>query len=214
MMQIHPAKRLQLAVLASGRGSNFDALFQASQDGRLDAEIKVLVSDRSGAPALEKAGRRGIAAYCLEPARYKNREDYESVLVSVLRQHQAEVLALAGYMRLVGKVMLQEYRNRIINIHPALLPSFTGLHAQQQALDYGVKFSGCTIHLVDEGMDTGPIIMQAVVPVLDDDREEDLAGRILIEEHRIYWQSLQLMAEGRLFLEGRRIYIKPTHHTE
>lgn len=208
MIPIHPAGRLQLGILASGRGSNFDAIYQSAMDKRLDADIRILISDKGEAPALQKARERGIEAGFIDPGLYPDREAYETVLVDMLRQQGAEVIVLAGYMRLVGKTMLQAYRHRIVNIHPALLPSFTGLHAQQQAIDYGVRFSGCTVHLVDEGMDTGPIIMQAVVPVLEGDQEDDLSARILTQEHQVYWQSLQLMAQGRLFLEGRKVYIR------
>ena len=157
---------------------------------------------------MQKARQRQIPAYFLDPKAYGSKSAYETEVVSLLRRHQAEVVALAGYMRLVGKVMLEEYKHRIVNIHPALLPAFPGLNAQRQALEYGVKFSGCTVHLVDEGMDTGPIIMQRVVPVYDDDDEDSLSARILEQEHQIYWQSLQLMAEGRLYLDGRRVIVK------
>lgn len=208
MIQIHPAGRLKLAVLASGRGSNFDAIYIAAQEGHLDADIKVLISDKAESLALQKARQRQIPAYFLDPKAYGSKSAYETEVVSLLRRHQAEVVALAGYMRLVGKVMLEEYKHRIVNIHPALLPAFPGLNAQRQALEYGVKFSGCTVHLVDEGMDTGPIIMQRVVPVYDDDDEDSLSARILEQEHQIYWQSLQLMAEGRLYLDGRRVIVK------
>lgn len=208
MIQIHPAGRLKLAVLASGRGSNFDAIYEAIQEGCLDADIRVLVSDKAQSLALQKARERQIPAYFVDPGAYSSRSEYETELVNLLRQHQAEVVALAGYMRLVGRVMLEEYHHRIVNIHPALLPAFPGLHAQRQALEYGVKFSGCTVHLVDEGMDTGPIIMQKAVPVYDDDDEDRLSARILEQEHQIYWQSLQLMAEGKLYVEGRRVFVK------
>ncbi|HOB12333.1 MAG TPA: phosphoribosylglycinamide formyltransferase [Syntrophomonadaceae bacterium] len=208
MIQIHPAGRLKLAVLASGRGSNFDAIYTATQDGRLNADIKVLVSDKAESLALQKARQRKIPAYYLDPSAYSSRSAYETELVSLLRQHQVEVVALAGYMRLVGKVMLEEFRHCIVNIHPALLPAFPGLNAQRQALEYGVKFSGCTVHLVDEGMDTGPIIMQRVVPVYDYDDEDSLSTRILEQEHQVYWQSLQLMAEGKLYLDGRRVIVR------
>lgn len=208
MIQIHPAGRVKLAVLASGRGSNFDAIYEAIQDSRLDADIQVLISDKQQSMALQKARQREIPAYFLDPGAFAQRSDYEKDMVGLLRQHQVEVVALAGYMRLVGKVMLEEYHRRIVNIHPALLPAFTGLHAQRQALEYGVKFSGCTVHLVDEGMDTGPIIMQRAVPVYEDDDEESLTARILEQEHQIYWQSLQLLAEGKLYVEGRRILVK------
>lgn len=148
-----------------------------------------------------------MATICLSPKEFANRDDYEAALLQKLQEHEVEIIALAGYMRMVGKVLLQSYKNKVINIHPALLPSFPGLNAQNQALNYGVRFSGCTVHMVDEGMDTGPILMQAVVPVYPDDDEDSLAARILVEEHRIYWRSLQLLAEGRIFLEGRRVVI-------
>lgn len=208
MIQIHPAGRLKLAILASGRGSNFDAIYQAIQDGRLDADIQVLISDKSQSMALQKARQRDIPAYFLDPGAFAHQTDYEKEMVGLLRKHQVEMVVLAGYMRLVGQVMLGEYPHRIVNIHPALLPAFKGLHAQRQALEYGVKFSGCTVHLVDEGMDTGPIIMQKVVPVYDDDDEDRLTERILEQEHQIYWQSLQMLAEGKLYIQGRRIVTK------
>jgi len=207
MIRVREAGRISLAVLASGRGSNFDALCQAVERGQLDADIKLLLSDRRDAPALEKAARRGIESVYLSPADFTSRDNYEACLLQKLREHGVEIIALAGYMRLVGKVLLQEYKGKIINIHPALLPSFPGLNAQSQALNYGVRFSGCTVHIVDEGMDTGPILMQAVVPVYQDDDEDSLAARILVEEHQIYWRSLQLLAEGRVFLDGRRVII-------
>lgn len=208
MIQIHPAGRLKLAILASGRGSNFDAIYQAIQDGRLNADIQVLISDKSQSMALQKARQRDIPAYFLDPGAFARQTDYEKEMVGLLRKHQVEIVVLAGYMRLVGQVMLEEYPHRIVNIHPALLPAFKGLHAQRQALEYGVKFSGCTVHLVDEGMDTGPIITQKVVPVYDDDDEDRLTERILEQEHQIYWQSLQMLAEGKLYIQGRRIVTK------
>jgi len=208
MKQVMAPGRLQLAILASGRGSNFDALYQAMERGELDADIKVLISDRETAPALEKAKNRNIDAVFIDPRSYESRDEYEADLVQVLNAHQVTLVALAGYMRLVGKVLLDAFPNRVINIHPALLPSFPGLHAQQQAVDYGVKFSGCTVHIVDQGMDTGPIIMQTAVPVLSDDNGDTLADRILLEEHKIYWRSLQLLAQGRVYIDGRKVLIK------
>lgn len=210
MIRIMEPRRLKLAVLASGRGSNFDAIYSAIAQGELEADIKILLSDQKQAPALEKAASRGIEALHINPRDYKNRDEYENYMVSKLREHEVDLVVLAGYMRLVGKVFLNAYKWRIVNIHPALLPSFTGLHAQQQAVDYGVRYSGCTVHLVDEGMDTGPIILQAVVPVYQEDDEESLAKRILVEEHKNYWRALQLFAEGRLFIDGRRIHIEQT----
>lgn len=207
MIKIMEPRRLKLAVLASGRGSNFDAIQNAIAKGDLAADIKILISDQQQAPALDKAAGYGIKALYVNPRDYQNRDAYENYIVSQTKEYEIDIIVLAGYMRLVGKVFLNAYKWRIVNIHPALLPSFTGLHAQQQAVDYGVRYSGCTVHLVDEGMDTGPIILQAVVPVHSEDDEESLAERILQEEHQIYWQALQLFAEGSLFIEGRKIHI-------
>lgn len=208
MIQITQPGLLHLGVLASGRGSNFDAFCAAIDRGDLQAKVEVLISDKAGAAALDKASNRGIPTRFIDPKIFADRESYESEIVTVLRQHGVELVALAGYMRLVGQVFLQNYRWRILNIHPALLPSFTGLHAQRQAIEYGVQFSGCTVHIVDEGMDTGAIIRQAVVPVNQYDDEDSLAARILEQEHIIYWQSLQLFAQGRVYLDGRRVFIK------
>jgi len=207
-MQAIAPGRLQLAILASGRGSNFDALCQAIERGELDADVRVLISDIESAPALGKAKSRKIDAVFINPRDFGSRDEYEAELVEVLKSHQVTVVVLAGYMRLVGRILLDAYKHRIVNIHPALLPSFPGLHAQQQAVDYGVKFSGCTVHIVDQGMDTGPIIMQEVVPVLPDDTGDTLADRILAKEHKTYWRSLQLLAQGRIYIEGRKVFIK------
>ncbi len=208
MKQIMEARHLKLAVLASGRGSNFDAICQAIDQKDLDAEIAVLISDKPDAPALQKAAARGIETLHINPREFPGRDAYEAVLVNELKERNVDLVVLAGYMRLVGGVFLAAFENRVLNIHPALLPSFQGLHAQQQALDYGVRISGCTVHIVDEGMDTGPIIMQKAVPVYDTDDEDTLSERILLEEHQIYWQSLQLIAEGRIWIKGRRVVIK------
>lgn len=207
MIRIMEAKRLRLAVLASGRGSNFDAIYLAALKGDLNAEIVVLVSDNPDAPALDKARERGIEALAIKPADFASRDLYEQQIVAHLKNLKVDLVALAGYMRLVGPGFLKAFRHRLVNIHPALLPSFTGLNAQKQALEYGVRFSGCTVHIVDEGMDTGPIILQAVVPVWPQDDEDSLSQRILGEEHQIYWRALQLFAEGRIFLDGRRVVI-------
>lgn len=209
MIQVTAPGRLRLAILASGRGSNFDALGRAIKRGDLDADITVLISDLESAPVLEKAKAQGIDAVFIDPRAFGSRDEYETELVRVLKAHQVTVVVLAGYMRLVGRILLDAYKNRILNIHPALLPSFPGLHAQQQAVDYGVKFSGCTVHIVDKGMDTGPIIIQAVVPVLPEDSGDTLADRILGEEHKIYWRSLQLLAQGRVYIDGRKVLITP-----
>lgn len=207
MQSVTPAKRLRLAVLASGRGSNFLAIQGAIENGRLDADICLLISDQALAPALERARELGIKALFVDPKAFPGRDAYESELVRHLQGEEIDFLVLAGYMRLVGGVILNAYSHRVLNIHPALLPSFPGLHAQRQAVEYGVKYSGCTVHFVDLGMDTGPIIKQAVVPVEDDDTEDSLAERILAQEHRLYWQVLQLLAEGRVYIEGRKVHI-------
>lgn len=198
---------LRLAVLASGRGSNFLAIQKAIEAGQVNARICILLSDKEQAPALQKAQEAGIEAFFLDPKQYTNREAYESVIVKKLADLQIDLVVLAGYMRLVGKVLLDAYGLRMINIHPALLPSFTGLHAQRQAIDYGVKFSGCTVHFVDEGMDTGPIILQSVVPIYPDDTEDSLSDRILAEEHKTYPQAIQLIAEGKIYIEGRKVLV-------
>lgn len=199
---------LQLAVMASGRGSNFLAIQEAIEKGRLNAGIRVLISDKEHAAALKKAEAAGIATCFIDPRLYDHKEAYETEIVNKLKNMNIDLLVLAGYMRLVGPVLLDAYPRKILNIHPALLPSFPGLHAQRQAVDYGVKFSGCTVHLVDAGMDTGTIIAQAVVPVLADDNEDTLADRILIEEHKLYPQVLQWFAEGKVFTDGQRAIIK------
>jgi phosphoribosylglycinamide formyltransferase-1 len=207
MIKVIEPKRLRLAVLASGRGSNFLAINQSIQKDTLNADIRLLISDKEDAPALKRAADAGIPAIHISPRQYSSREEYETEIVKELEASDIDVVVLAGYMRLVGTVLLQAYKFRIINIHPALLPSFPGLHAQKQALEYGVRFSGCTVHFVDQGMDTGPIIMQKAVPVLQDDTEDSLSDRILAEEHRIYSQALQLIAEGRVFIKDRKVLI-------
>lgn len=201
MTPIIPAKSLNLAVMASGRGSNYEAIYGAIKRQDLDAQIKIVISDKANAVVLDKAKAANIPALHINPRDFNNQAEYEKELVQVLGEYEIDLVVLAGYMRLVGRTLLNAYKNRVVNIHPALLPSFPGLQAQKQALDYGVKFSGCTVHIVDEGMDTGPIILQAVVPVLPGDTEEDLSKRILQEEHCLYWQALQLFAQGRLYLK-------------
>ncbi|HZK44198.1 MAG TPA: phosphoribosylglycinamide formyltransferase [Syntrophomonadaceae bacterium] len=208
MKLVEKPKKLKLAVMASGRGSNFDAIYQAIKRGDLNAEIIVLISDKAEALALKKAEKYNISALHINPKDYSTKEEYEQELVKVITGYDVDLVVLAGYMRLIGSAFLQHFKHQVVNIHPALLPSFTGLHAQRQALEYGVKYTGCTVHFVDEGMDTGPIIMQSVVAVYDDDDETALTERILNEEHQIYWQALQLFAEGRLYIKGRQVIIK------
>ncbi|MGI6575536.1 MAG: phosphoribosylglycinamide formyltransferase [bacterium] len=202
-------EKLRLAVLASGRGTNLQAIINAIEAGELKAEISIIISNRKDAPALARGREHGINTYFLDPALHKKPGSYDQALVDLWRQYQVDVVLLAGFMRLLGKEAVKAYRQRILNIHPSLLPAFPGLNAQRQALAYGVKFSGCTVHFVDEGMDTGPIILQAVVPVLDTDDEETLAKRILKEEHRIYPEAVRLLAAGRLKVEGRKVKILP-----
>lgn len=199
--------KLRLGVMASGRGSNLQSIMDAAAAGKIDAEVVVVLSDKEGAFALERARKAGIPAVHVNPANYTSKEDYERVVVEALRNYKVGLVCLAGYMRLVGPVMLEAFPNKIINIHPALLPSFPGLHGQEQALEYGVKFSGCTVHFVDEGIDTGPIIIQAVVPVLEDDTADTLSARILDREHVIYPEAVRLYAAGRLKINGRKVSV-------
>jgi phosphoribosylglycinamide formyltransferase-1 len=198
---------LGVGVLASGRGSNLQAILDAMAAGRLAAGVRVVLSDVADAFALERARTAGVAAQFIDPKGPGGKEAYEGRLAAALREHGVELVALAGYMRVLGPVMLGAFPGRILNIHPSLLPAFPGLHVQRAALEHGVRFSGCTVHFVDAGVDTGPIVAQAVVPVLDGDTEETLAARILRQEHRIYPRAIQLYAEGRLRLAGRRVLV-------
>lgn len=198
----------RIAVLVSGRGSNLQAIIDAIERGYIqDAVIAIVVSDVEDAYALTRARRHGIRAVYVDPESFATREDYESRVLELLQDEDVELVLLAGYMRLVGRTLLDAYQGRMLNIHPALLPAFPGLHAQRQALEYGVKVSGCTVHFVDEGVDTGPIILQRCVPVREDDTEESLAERILEQEHEIYPEAVKLFFEGRLEIKGRRVII-------
>lgn len=197
--------KLRLGVMASGRGSNLQSIMDAAAAGKIKAEVAVVFSDNKDAFALERARKAGIPALYLNPRDFGSKEQYEKAVLKLLNEHGVQLVCLAGYMRIVGRVILDAFPNRVINIHPALLPAFPGLHGQQQAWDYGVKFSGCTVHFVDEGMDTGPIILQAVVPVYDCDTADTLADRILEQEHKIYPEAVGLIAEGRLKLNGRKV---------
>jgi len=204
-----PSLKLQLGILASGSGSNLQAIIDRCADSSLQADIALVISNNPDAFALQRAAQAGIPHCCIDHRQFGHREDFERAVVAKLRESKVELVVLAGFMRLIGDTFLQAFPQRIINIHPALLPAFPGLHVQQKALDYGAKFSGCTVHLVDGGVDTGPIIMQAVVPVYGDDSADDLAARILVEEHKIYPRAIQLFAEGRLKIEGRRVRTVP-----
>ncbi len=201
-------KKPRIGVLVSGRGSNLQAVIDNIGNGSLAAEVVVVISDQPDAFALERARKHGIAAVHISAKGCKGkREEYDGLLVQELRKFRVDLVILAGFMRIITRVLVDAFPHRIMNIHPALLPSFPGLHVQKAALEHGVKFSGCTVHFVDEGMDTGPIIIQAVVPVLDNDTEDALAARILKQEHRIFSRAIQLFAEGRLRVEGRRVLI-------
>ncbi|KKM10447.1 phosphoribosylglycinamide formyltransferase [Clostridiales bacterium PH28_bin88] len=180
----------------------------AIQNGELDASIQVVVSDRADAFALERARQQGIPAFYIDPKSFPTKIDYDLAVAAALEERDVELVVLAGYMRLVSSEFLARFHLKMVNIHPALLPAFPGLEAQRQAWEYGVKFSGCTVHFVDEGMDTGPVIAQAVVPVYDTDTAETLAERILEQEHRLYPATLQLIAEGRVEVVGRRVMVR------
>jgi len=195
----------RIGVLLSGRGSNFEALADSVAAGRIPgAEIAVVVSNREGAPGIEKAKERGIAARVI-PSKGLEREAYDRQVVAVLLERKVDLVCLAGYMRLLSPFFVASFPNRILNIHPSLLPSFPGLESQRQALEYGVKFAGCTVHFVDENLDAGPIVLQATVPVRDDDTEETLASRILAEEHRIYTEAVRIVLEGKYKIVRRRV---------
>jgi phosphoribosylglycinamide formyltransferase 1 len=195
----------RIGVLLSGRGSNFEALADSIAQGRLPgAEIVLVISNREGAPGLARAAARGIPNEAI-PSKGLAREEYDHLVVAELRKAGVAIVCLAGFMRLLSPYFVAAFPRRILNIHPSLLPSFPGLEAQRQAREYGVKFSGCTVHLVDETLDAGPIVAQAVVPVHDDDTDESLSARILAEEHRIYTEALRLVLSGAFRIEGRRV---------
>ncbi|NQU43854.1 phosphoribosylglycinamide formyltransferase [bacterium] len=197
---------MRLAAFASGRGSNFEALLTARDRGNLpEAEFALLFSDKADARALDVARQRGIDTLHLSPKDFDTRAAYEEAILVVLREKQIEAICLAGYMRLVGDTLLEAYPRRILNIHPALLPSFPGLHGHRDALEYGVKISGCTVHFVDAGVDTGPIVVQRAVEVRDDDTEDILAARILLQEHEAYPEAVDLLTQGKLRVEDRRV---------
>jgi phosphoribosylglycinamide formyltransferase-1 len=198
---------LKIGVLASGNGSNLQSLIDRSTDGTLPAQVACVISNNAAAFALERARRHGIPALHLDHRLFSCREAYDEALVDALREHGVELVALAGFMRIITPVLIDAFPNAIMNIHPALLPSFPGLHAQCQALNHGVKIAGCTVHFVDRGTDTGPIICQAAVPVMEGDTEDSLSARILVEEHRCYPMAVRLFAEGRLIVEGRKVII-------
>ena len=195
----------RIGVLLSGRGSNFEALADSVAAGRIpNAEIAVVASNRENAPGIEKARQRGLEAVVI-PSKGRQREEYDREVVALLEAKKVDLVCLAGFMRLLSPYFVEHFRHRILNIHPALLPAFPGLEAQKQALEWGVKYSGCSVHFVDENLDAGPIVAQAVVPVHDDDTEETLVARILREEHRIYTEAVNLVLGGKFRIEGRRV---------
>jgi len=199
---------LRVGVLASGRGSNFRALVEAAHAGRIPATMAVLISDRETAPALDIARAYSIEALFLDPKQYPSREAHEKAIIAALEERRVDLVCHAGYMRILTPAYVAHFRGRAFNIHPSLLPAFPGLHAQRQALAHGVRVAGATVHFVDEGVDSGPIVLQAAVPVHPGDTEESLAQRILVEEHRIYPEAVRLFAEGRLHIEGRIVQIR------
>lgn len=201
------AKPVPIGVLISGSGTNLQAIIDAIAAKKLDANIAVVLSNKADAYGLARAQNHGIRTEVLDHKAFASREAYDQAVVDLLRGRGVELVVLAGFMRLLSPVFIKAYSNRIMNIHPALLPSFPGLHVQKKALDHGVRFAGCTVHFVNEDCDEGPIIIQAVVPVFPDDSEEQLAARILKQEHRIYPRAIQLYAEGRLHVVGRRVLV-------
>jgi len=200
---------VKLGVLVSGSGSNLQAIIDNIEGGRLDARLQIIVSNLSGVYALERARKHGIPSLVL-PHKGLKREEFDQKLVEVLRAHDVELVILAGFMRIITPVLLRAFPMRVMNIHPALLPAFPGTHVWQTEVDSGVKFAGCTVHFVDEGTDTGPIILQAVVPVYDEDTADTLNARILRQEHKIYSQAIQLYAAGKIKIQGRRV-LTPGH---
>jgi phosphoribosylglycinamide formyltransferase 1 len=201
------ARQVPIGVLISGSGTNLQSIIDAVEAKRLDAKIELVLSNKANAYGLVRARKYGIAVEVLDHKDFASREAYDQAVVDRLRARNVELVVLAGFMRLLSPVFVKAYSNRIMNIHPALLPAFPGLHVQKKAVEHGVRFSGCTVHFVNEECDEGPIIIQAVVPVFADDTEEILAARILAQEHRIYPRAIQLYAEGRLHIVGRKVLV-------
>lgn len=201
------AETTVLGILASGRGSNLQSIIDAISTGKLAAQIGVVISDKPDANALKRAADLNLTAVCVDRKKYKTQQEFEQALVTELRLHQVDLVILAGFMRILSPYFVHAFANRIMNIHPSLLPAFPGKHAQEQAIHYGAKVSGCTVHFVDEGMDSGPIILQQTVPVLPDDTPATLAERILQQEHVIYPQAIKLYVENKLQIEGRMVKV-------
>ena len=199
---------LNIGVLASGRGSNFQSIIDSINSGFIKAVIAVLITDNPGAYAIERAKNHGIDVLIIRPGECPDKDSYYSHISDVLKNKGVELVVLAGFMRVVGKPLIKAFPHKIMNIHPALLPSFPGLHGQKQAIDYRVKISGCTVHFIDEGVDTGPVIVQAAVPVYEDDTEDSLSERILKQEHSVFPLAIKLFSEGKISVEGRKVIIK------
>lgn len=207
-------RKLRLGVLASGGGTNLQSLIEQCQAEQIDAEIVLVLSNNPTSGALQRAEKAGLKHCCINHRDFTDRQSFDQAVVAALIAAKVELVVLAGFMRIISEVFLAAFPQRIINIHPSLLPSFPGLHVQQKALDYGARFSGCTVHFVDVGVDTGPIIAQAVVPILAGDSEESLSARILQQEHKLYPHAIQLIAEGRVSIEGRLVQITDAERNE
>jgi len=201
------SEKPSIAVLVSGGGSNLQSIIDASERGEIPCRVGIVISNKADAYGLVRAKKHGIPTEVVDHKGYSTREEFDAKLVEIIRGSGAELVCLAGFMRVLTPVFVHAFPNRILNIHPALLPSFPGTHGPGQALSYGVRFSGCTVHFLDEGVDTGPVIVQAVVPLYDDDTEETLAARILVQEHRIYPMAIRLFFSGKLQVEGRRVKV-------
>ncbi len=199
---------LKLGILASGSGTNAQAMIDAAESGKLDADIRIIIANRPGAPVLDRAKKHGIPSLCLDHKTFPSRESFDKRMAEELLSAGVDTVALAGYMRLVTPAFLDAFPNRVLNIHPAILPAFPGTHGARDAWEYGAKFSGCTVHIVNPVMDGGPIIVQAVLPVRQEENDEELLNRIHVFEHRIYVQALQWLAEGRLYLDGRTMKLR------
>ena len=201
------SEKPSIAVLVSGGGSNLQSIIDASERGEIPCRVGIVISNKADAYGLVRAKKHGIPTEVVDHKGYSTREEFDAKLVEIIRGTGAELVCLAGFMRVLTPVFVHAFPNRILNIHPALLPSFPGTHGPGQALSYGVRFSGCTVHFLDEGVDTGPVIVQAVVPLYDDDTEETLAARILVQEHRIYPMAIRLFFSGKLEVKGRRVKV-------
>ena len=198
---------MRVGILISGRGSNFEAIANSIARKKLDAEVAIVISNRANAPGIEIARERGMPLRII-PSAGTDRETYDKLLIDELQTHEVDLVCLAGFMRLLSADFIRAFPNRVLNIHPSLLPAFAGLDAQRQALEYGVRITGCTVHFVDEYLDSGPIIIQSAVPVLDSDTVESLSARILLQEHLIYSKAIGYIADGRVTIEGRRVSIR------